>query len=161
MSALGNSSEAYPSEIRPVLESIDREVDRQTDLHAKHSSAVSTRAALLVSTAVIFVSLPKADSAVGACTYNLALAFASVGAVCGVLALLRYSKGEEVSLRHLEKELWNVSQVDAVRALTAEKIATLEQDRERLEARHRITAVGFIFLSLSLLAIVLHLVFGF
>lgn len=157
----GSSSGQNPGDKRGIAETVDREVDRQTDQHNRVSQSVSTRAALLVTAALIFVSFPREEDAGGPpCLYATALICALVGALCGVFALLSKPKGEEASLAHLEEELWDLDETQALRALTAEKRRSLEQDRERLKSRHSITIVGFMFLSISVAAIVLYLIIG-
>lgn len=120
------------SENRLMLEFLDREADRQLSSHAQTAGGLTTRAALLVSTAIFFVSLQGGDGS-ASWFYIVALIAALAGAVCGVWALFMNRKGEEIDLKESEEDLWGMPDLDSLRALTESKREILDDDREWLK----------------------------
>lgn len=153
------SDSSIPADKKPLLELIDQEVERQISSHSRSASTIDTHAALLVSVAIIFVALPKGDDPIG-CAYVLAVIFALIGASSGATALFVKRYGKEINLKALEGHIWNFEQLEALQAITAAKQRNLYDDRKRLEHRRRIIAFGFSSLVLSLLATVIHVLFG-
>ena len=140
------------------LEIIDRELDRQLAAHAKTSDAIATRAALVVSTAIVFVSLSR-DTQEGSCVHTFALILSAVGIILGVWALLLNRSGEEADLEESVKELENASSTVALRSMIDSKIETLDQDRRWVENRELLMRIGFLCLGLSLFSTLIHMLF--
>lgn len=115
-----------------MLEFLDREADLQLSSHAQTAGGLTTRAALLVSTAIFFVSLRGGDGS-ASWFYIVALIAALAGAVCGVWALFMNRKGEEIDLKESEEDLWGMPDLDSLRALTKSKREILDDDREWLK----------------------------
>lgn len=140
------------------LELMDRETDRQLAAHAQTTGAIATRAALVVSTAIFFVSL-SGDTREGSWPYAVALISAAFGVVLGAWTLFLNRSGEEVDLEGVEEELNKLSKPAALRAMIDAKLKTLEQDRKWLEKRELLTRVGFLCLGVSLASTVVHIMF--
>ena len=130
------------------LELFDRETDRQLNAHAQTVTTLGTRTSLIVTTAVVFVSLIY-DWSMASCSdllslcglrvflHYVALVAAPAAAVVGVLALLMNRAGEEVDLEAMEGELVGRSDAVVLRSLTQAKRQTLEQDRLTVEKHER------------------------
>lgn len=140
------------------LEIIDRELDRQLAAHAKTSDAIATRAALVVSTAIVFVSLSR-DAQESSCAHVFALILSAVGMVVGVWALLLNRSGEEIDLEGAVEKLKDTSSTVALRSMIDAKIETLEQDRRWVEHRELLMRIGFLCLGLSLFSTLIHMMF--
>lgn len=148
-----------------LLESIDRETDRQLNAHSHTVDAIVTRAALIVTTAVVFVSLIY-ESKAGSCATFLSLCTVhwvihytslvlSVGAaVLGVRALFMNREGEETDLDEMEEALVGKADVVVLRSIVQSKVQTLNQDRETMKGREQCTRRGFILLVVALIATV-------
>jgi hypothetical protein len=74
----------------------------------------------------------------------------AVAAILGVLVLVP-RVGREMSILETEKNLWDQSDVEAIRGLTLAKTEILEQDERALFWRGRVVAAGFAALGLSLI----------
>lgn len=159
MTTTDGSASSIPEEKRSVIELVEQEATRQMNSHSRTASAVDTRAALLVSTAILFVALPKNGSSTG-CAYTVAVIFALIGACMGVIALFTKRRGEEIDLQKIESEIWPLEALEAIRAITRAKQKILDDDRKRLKLRHRVVAWGFTFLALSLTSTVTHVLLG-
>ena len=142
--------------LRSVLLAIDAEVDRQLAEQARSESALTNRAVLLVSSALIFVSIPKGGDGSG-WVYACALGAALVGAVLGVLALFSWSKSTTAKIDSLEAQLVGKTQIEAIRALTASKRTDLQDNRQRAKAIAWMTLSGFVLLVVSLLFTTIYL----
>lgn len=141
-----------------TLELIDREADRQLAAHAQTSGALATRAALVVSTAIFFVSLSK-DTGEGSWAYTVALVSAAIGVALGVWALFLNRSGEEADLEGAEDALEELSQAGALRSMINSKLDTLDQDRTWLAKRELLTRLGFLCLGVALVSTVVHIIF--
>lgn len=136
-------------ELRAVVVAIGSEVDRQWEDHVRSAGALTNRAALLVTSALIFVSIPKEGEG-SEVWYRLALVWGVVAAILGVVALFFRPKVSAANVDSLEAQLANKSEIEAIRALTASKRKTLTKDRERVQTTARITLAGFVVLTVSL-----------
>lgn len=145
--------------LRAVVVAIDSEVGRQWADHVRSAGALTNRSALLVTSALIFVSIPKEGDGSG-CWYQLALVCGVLAAILGVGALFFRSKAPAARVDRLEAQLVGKSEVEAIRALTASKRTTLIQDRKRVQITARITLAGFVLLAVSLLCTVVYLLTG-
>lgn len=141
-----------------TLELIDREADRQLAAHAQTSGAIATRAALVVSTAIFFVSLSK-DTGESSWAYITALVSAAIGVALGVGALFLNRSGEEVDLEGAEGALQGLSKAGALRSMIGSKLATLDQDRTWVEKRECLTRLGFLCLGVALASTMVHIIF--
>lgn len=147
------------------LEFFDRETDRQLNAHAQTVTTLGTRTSLIVTTAVVFVSLIY-DWSMGSCSDLVslcglrvtlryaALVAASAAAVFGVLALLMNRAGEEVDLGAMEGKLVGRSDAVVLRSLTQAKRQTLEQDRLTVEKHERKYRWSLVLLIAALIATV-------
>lgn len=144
---------------RAVLLAIDAEVERQLRDHVRSAGALTNRAALLVTSALIFVSIPKEGDGSG-CWYASALICGVAAAILGVIALFFRPKNQEVKLDSLESQLVGETELEAIRALTGSKRTTLKQDRERVQTTTQLTLTGFAFLAVSLLCTAIYLLTG-
>lgn len=147
------------------LELFDRETDRQLNAHAQTVTTLGTRTSLIVTTAVVFVSLIY-DWSMGSCAdlwswcalrvvlHYIALVAASSAAVFGVLALLMNRAGEEVDLEAMEGKLVGRSDAVVLRSLTQAKHQTLEQDRLTVEKHERKYRAALLLLIAALIATV-------
>lgn len=126
--------------------------------HAQTSGAIATRAALVVSTAIFFVSLSR-DTGEGSWAYTVALIAAAFGVALGVWALFLNRSGEEADLEGTEDALQKLSRLAALRSMINSKLETLDQDRVWLENRERLTRLGFLCLGVSLASTVVHILF--
>lgn len=133
-----------------LLTTIDEEVNRQLSSHAETASALTTRTTLLISTAVIFVSLPTTEDS-NTLAHILSSLFALIGAGLGLWSLYRKQYGKEADLEALETALWNEDGLHALRSITHKKREILKEDRERLKARNALTKLGFTSLGVSIL----------
>lgn len=147
------------------LELIDREVDRQLLAHSQTVANLATRSSLIVTTAVVFVSLVY-DRSVGSCPdlvslcafrtalHYGALGAAAVAAVLGVLALLMNPRGEEIDLDSLEGDLEGRSAGGALRSVIRGKSMTLAQDELTVKRREWKYRAALILLITALIATV-------
>lgn len=142
--------------LRPILLAIDAEVGRQLAEQARSEAALTNRAVLLVSSALIFVSIPKGGDGSG-WAYALALFAALIGAVLGVLALFSWSKSTAAKIDSLEEQLVGKTEIEAIRALTASKRCALRKNRKRAGAIAWTTFFGFVLLVVSLLFTTIYL----
>lgn len=142
--------------LRSVLMAIDTEVDRQLAEQTRSEAALTNRAVLLVSSTLIFVSIPKDGDGSG-WSYTLALAAALAGAVLGGIALFSKSKSTTAKVDSLEKQLLGATEIEAIRALTASKRADLQKNRQRANTIARLTSSGFVLLIVSLFFITIYL----
>lgn len=142
-----------------TLDTIEREVDRQLSSHARTAASTHTQAALLISTSVIFVSL-LANNDTRGCAYVIGLIFALLAILAGILAMFKKRYGVEVQIDKIEHRLLNMDAIDARREMIAAKNTVLDKDRQNLNDRYNIVALGFVCLSLSLVATVIYFLFG-
>jgi|GEM_PF-4901418 len=146
-------------ELRAVSAIIDAEVNRQLSEQIRSAESLINRAVLLITSSLIFVSLPKLGDGEG-CWYTLALVCGVLASIFGVTALFCHSKGQETKLSSLEDQLAGKSEIEAIRALTESKLNTLYQDRERIQRKSRFVIWGFSFLVVSLVCTVIYSLVG-
>lgn len=146
-------------ELRAVLAIIDTEVNRQLSEQIRSAESLINRAVLLITSSLIFVSLPKLGDGEG-CWYTLALVCGVLASILGVTALFFHSKGQETKLSSLEDQLAGTSEIEAMRALTESKRVTLGQDRVRIQRKSRFVIWGFASLAMSLVCTVIYSLIG-
>lgn len=118
-------------DLRAILLAIDTEVNRQLADHVRSAGALTNRAALLVTSALIFVSIPKGGTGDG-WWYTIAICSAVIAAVLGVVALFFRPTRQETKLDSLESQLAGVTEIEAIRKLTDSKRTTLRHSRKRV-----------------------------
>lgn len=146
-------------ELRAVLAIIDSEVNRQLSDHIRSATSLNNRAALLVTSSLIFVSIPKNGDG-NSCWYGLALIFGVIAAILGAIALFFRSKGQELKLSSLEAQLVGKTEIEAMRALTESKRITLSQGRAQIQGISKFVIWGFVSLVVSLMCTVAYPLVG-
>lgn len=142
-------------ELRAILVMIDTEVDRQLSDQNRSASSLFNRAALLITSSLIFVSIPKVGDGSGF-WYGSALVFGLLASILGVVALFFRSNVDELKLSSLEDQLVGMTEMQAMRALTKSKRVTLTQDRDRIQRISKFVILGFASLSISLACTVIY-----
>lgn len=146
-------------EFQAILAIIDSEVDRQLSEHTRSAESLINRAALLITSSLIFVSIRKIGDGEG-CWYTSALLCGLLASILGVTALFCHSKGQELKLSSLEVQLAGKSKIEAMRALTQSKCVTLGEDRARIQRKAILVTSGFAFLVISLVCTVMYSLVG-
>lgn len=143
-------------DLQSVLKAIDSEVDRQLVDHARSAGALTNRAALLVTSALIFVSISKEGNGAEG-WYQAALVLGAIAAVVGAVALFYRPSLNEVTASRLEAQLVGKSQIEAIRMLTDAKQTTLKNGRKNIGVIAGIVMGGFFCLALSVICTVIYL----
>lgn len=142
-----NKSGSTPDELEMLRLRIS-EADRQLLVEQHTASALTTRAALLITAAGVFISLGRYfDQAAGpswwALLLSVGLAFCS--AAMGVSALfMRQSR--DIDLAGLWRDVYTSSLADFIGKVTAAKNELLEQTTKNNRCRSRAVRFGFIMM---------------
>lgn len=146
---MSNDEHMESKNLTAILCLISSETDRQLAEQARSAGALTNRAALLVTSALIFTSIPK-DGDGNIWWYRSALLCGVLAAICGVIALFFRTSIQEVKLSSLERQLKSATEIDAIRALSAQKQTKLNKARDHTQSVKQITLLGFVLLALSL-----------
>lgn len=146
-------------EFLAVLGIIDSEINRQLSDHIRSATSLTNRAALLVTSSLIFVSIPK-NGDENNCWFALALAFGMSAAILGVIALFFHPKSQELKLSSLEEQLVGKTEIEAMRAIAESKRITLAQGRARVLKTSKFVIWGFVSLAMSLVCTVAYSLIG-
>jgi hypothetical protein len=139
---------------RYLVEAIDREVDLRRGFVASRTLGLTTKASILVASASLITALQA--SKIHSPWLDVAMALSAVAAILGVIVLLP-RVGREVPIMDTETNLWDQTDVKALRGLTLAKVEILDHDEHALFWRAVVLAVGFGALGLSLVVAVLVL----
>lgn len=127
------------------------EVDRQRESAATRTAAMITRLSILMAAASVAGGAALTQTHPGACLVAAAV-LAALAAVAGVVALLPRQVGEN-GIEEMQREMWNVNEPRALHVFLARKVETLRDEEKLLDFRADWSKVGFVLLTLSLVAI--------
>lgn len=140
-------------ERKVLIRALSEEVDRQRASLSGRVGALMSRAAILVGSAGIFTALQSSDA--WSLWFATSVASSGLAAILGVLVLFPRS-GPELDIERAEKEFWNRSDTEAIRDLSASKLAFLRVDENALKRKGRLLRVGFVALGLSICLGAMH-----
>ena len=140
----------YPASVGPILELLDKEIDRQLQVQSRSLAGISTRASLLISASLVFVSIPRGTLPLN-CFDKMSLVFAGIGSVFGMITLLIGSSHKTVDIRETEKMIWNEHILRAQHAISGTKISQIHENVDRLKCQAQILSLGFLFMVLALI----------
>lgn len=127
------------------------EVDRQRESAAVRMTTMMTRLSILMAAASVAVGAALTQKHPGMLLVGAALLAASAGVV-GVIALLPRGVGEN-GIDEMQREMWNVIEPRALHVYLARKVETLRDEERLLDFRASCARIGFVLLTLSLIAI--------
>ncbi|MEO6532053.1 MAG: hypothetical protein ABIO06_00610 [Pseudolysinimonas sp.] len=127
------------------------EVDRQRESAAGRTTTMITRLSILMAAASVAggATLTQKDPGV----FLVAAAMLAAGAaVTGVVALVPRGVGEN-GIEETQREMWNVNEPRALHVFLSRKLETLRDEERLLDFRAWCARIGFMLLTLSLVAI--------
>lgn len=127
------------------------EVDRQRESAGNRTAAMITRLSILMAAASVAGGAALTQKHPGLFLVAAALLAASA-AVAGAVALLPRRVGEN-GVEEMQREMWNVDEPRALHVYLARKVETLRDEERLLDFRASWSRVGFVLLTLSLIAI--------
>ena len=152
----GKKQDRELRERRYILETLDREVDRQRLSVASRASAGMTRASILIASAGVLMSVEAATLTTG--KFEVAsMCLAAVAVVLGAIVLVPRHGGEN-GIEDLQDELWNLKRDAATHRLLHRKLEILREDERLLKQRSLFAIYGFGTFVLALLALMADLI---
>ena len=127
------------------------EVDRQRESAAARTATMMTRLSILMAAASVAVGAALTQKNPGLFLIAAAL-FAASAAVVGVVALLPRGVGEN-GIEEMQREMWNADEPRALHVYLDRKVETLRDEERLLDFRASCARIGFVLLTLSLVAI--------
>lgn len=127
------------------------EVDRQRESAAGRTATMMTRLSILMAAASVAggAALTQKHPAMSLVAAAL---LAATAAVVGVVALLPRGIGEN-GIDEMQREMWNVDEPRAMHIYLARKVETLRDEERLINFRASCARIGFVLLTLSLVAI--------
>ena len=126
---------------RRLIELLLKDSERQLSANAATSSALGTRAAILIASASIATGLQVVRNA-EAGWYLLALTATALAALAGVVVVLP-RRGREVDPRDVENSAWNDTDTEVTRRLLYSRLAILDRDKSASRWRALVLVIGF------------------
>lgn len=127
------------------------EVDRQRESAGGRTAAMITRLSILLAAASVAGGAALTQKHPGVFLVGAAV-LAAAAAVAGAVALLPRRVGEN-GIDEMQREMWNVDEPRALHVYLSRKVETLRDEERLLDFRAVWSKVGFVLLTLSLIAI--------
>jgi hypothetical protein len=127
------------------------EVDRQRESAAGRTAAIITRLSILLAAASVAGGAALTQNHPGVFLV-IAAVLAAAAAVAGAVALLPRRVGEN-GIDEMQREMWNVDEPRALHVYLSRKVETLRDEERLLDFRAVWSKVGFVLLTLTLIAI--------
>lgn len=127
------------------------EVDRQRESAGSRTAAMITRLSILMAAASVAGGAALTQRHPGAFLASAAV-LAALAAIAGAVALLPRLVGEN-GVEEMQREMWEVEEPRALHVYLARKVETLRDEERLLNFRANCSKVGFVLLTLSLVAI--------
>ncbi len=127
------------------------EVDRQRESAGGRTAAMITRLSILMAAASVAGGAALTQRHPGVFLASAAV-LAALAAIAGAVALLPRRVGEN-GVEEMQREMWEVEEPRALHVYLARKVETLRDEERLLNFRANCSKVGFVLLTLSLVAI--------
>lgn len=127
------------------------EADRQRESAGSRTAAMITRLSILMAAASVAGGAALTQYRPGVFLVAAAV-LAALAAVAGAVALLPRRVGEN-GIEEMQREMWNVDEPRALHVYLGRKVEILRDEERLLDFRATCSKVGFVLLTLSLIAI--------